>query len=112
MVIPVSVSQDIHLIVIITHALVSEFNSDVFQTMPGCVIQNCFAYFFYYKVHIDWVMWLWSSLSPIIDINECKTENGNCAQACHNTKGSYHCTCFAGYSLDTDQYNCSGTTIN
>ena len=43
-----------------------------------------------------------------IDINECGTFNGGCEQTCNNTQGSYHCSCWNGYSLGTDQHNCSG----
>ena len=32
--------------------------------------------------------------------------NGNCAQACVNTRGSFTCTCTPGYQLGTDGRTC------
>jgi len=43
-----------------------------------------------------------------IDINECQTDNGGCAQTCNNTVGSYQCSCRDGYELTSDGYNCTG----
>ena len=42
------------------------------------------------------------------DINECKANTHNCdvAAICVNTKGSYNCTCKAGYSGDGQ--SCAG----
>lgn len=42
------------------------------------------------------------------DINECSTNNGGCAQNCHNTAGSYHCSCNTGYSLNGNGHSCNG----
>ena len=42
------------------------------------------------------------------DINECSTSNGGCAQTCHNTVGSYYCTCNAGYTLASNNHGCDG----
>lgn len=33
------------------------------------------------------------------DINECESNNGHCEQHCHNTQGSYRCSCEEGYDL-------------
>ena len=45
----------------------------------------------------------------LIDINECATNNGKCAQICTNTLGSNYCSCTAGYMLDNiDNYSCLG----
>ena len=41
----------------------------------------------------------------ILDVNEC-TENV-CAQSCTNTNGSYTCSCYAGYTLESDN-TCEG----
>ena len=43
-----------------------------------------------------------------IDIDECATNNGGCDQNCHNTAGSYYCTCNTGFLLDDDDHGCSG----
>lgn len=44
----------------------------------------------------------------LIDINECLTNNGGCAQICSNTVGSFTCSCRPGYSLNSDRRGCSG----
>ena len=43
------------------------------------------------------------------DIDECAYSNGNCDQDCHNTNGSYYCTCSDGWHLDG--HTCNGDTI-
>ena len=42
------------------------------------------------------------------DIDECARDNGNCQQSCHNSVGSYRCTCASGYSLAPDSRSCAG----
>ena len=37
--------------------------------------------------------------------------NGGCGQNCNNTPGSYMCSCYEGYSLNFDLFNCSGKQI-
>ena len=43
-----------------------------------------------------------------VDINECQNYNGGCPQTCDNTDGSYQCSCWDGYKLTSDGYNCTG----
>ena len=43
-----------------------------------------------------------------IDINECATNNGGCAQYCTNTLGTYSCSCDSGYTLNIDGHKCTG----
>ena len=43
------------------------------------------------------------------DINECLVNKGGCSHYCHNTIGSYYCTCRTGYKLDSDKHRCIGT---
>ena len=43
-----------------------------------------------------------------VDINECLTNNGGCAQNCTNTVGSYFCSCSTGYVLGSDGHMCNG----
>ncbi|CAB4042604.1 partial, partial [Paramuricea clavata] len=40
------------------------------------------------------------------DFNECSRNNGGCDQACHNTLGSYFCSCWKGYRVAADQRTC------
>ena len=45
------------------------------------------------------------------DINECDSENGDCEHICHNTEGSFYCTCHSGYQLNSDERTCTGNTL-
>ena len=47
------------------------------------------------------------------DIDECTLTNSTtrCQHHCVDTKGSYLCTCFEGYYLDTDGVSCIGNII-
>lgn len=52
----------------------------------------------YYIVHDIW----------LIDINECTLGTDYCQHNCHNSVGSYTCSCDAGYKLDSSGYHCTG----
>ena len=43
-----------------------------------------------------------------IDANECLVGSDSCAQTCHNTAGSYTCSCNSGYRLNLDGHSCNG----
>ena len=43
-----------------------------------------------------------------LDIDECAEGTDRCAQNCHNTIGSYTCSCNAGYRLNVNGYDCDG----
>ena len=45
------------------------------------------------------------------DINECVRGTHNCDQNCHNTIGSFHCSCNTGYFLSVNGYSCNGTFV-
>jgi hypothetical protein len=45
------------------------------------------------------------------DFNECSRGNGGCDQACHNTLGSYFCSCWKGYRIAANQHTCEGRFI-
>ena len=45
------------------------------------------------------------------DIDECAVENGFCDHTCHNTNGSYYCSCQAGFVLLDDKAGCEGIII-
>ena len=40
------------------------------------------------------------------DVNECLSSNGGCEQNCHNSEGSYECSCEDGYLLSGDNRTC------
>ena len=42
------------------------------------------------------------------DINECLSDNGGCHHNCHNSVGSYSCSCNNGYQLNSDGHTCEG----
>ena len=46
------------------------------------------------------------------DINECLSNNGGCHQNCHDSDGSYTCSCNDGYQLNSDRHTCKGTPLN
>ena len=47
----------------------------------------------------------------ISDVNECINNNGGCEHACVNNEGSYSCSCKSGYSLNSNNRNCSGKNV-
>ena len=46
-----------------------------------------------------------------LDINECLRIQSSCNGTCHNTNGSYHCSCPAGYFYDTEERTCAGMIL-
>ena len=48
-------------------------------------------------------------LSIITDIDECSEGTSGCSQICENLRGSYNCSCFGGYNVQTnDSSACQG----
>ena len=47
----------------------------------------------------------------LADFNECDVD-GTCSQNCHNTNGSYHCSCVEGYELKADERGCKALGKN
>ena len=45
-----------------------------------------------------------------LDIDECEEASYECEQICHNSVGSYACSCHIGYRLDGDRLTCNGMT--
>ncbi len=41
-----------------------------------------------------------------VDVDECATDNGGCAQTCVNADGAFECACSDGYALNEDGLNC------
>ena len=48
----------------------------------------------------------------IIDINECRINNGGCDHKCTNTLGSFECSCQKHYKLGEDQKTCISICAN
>lgn len=46
------------------------------------------------------------------DHHECNTNSDNCDQHCHNTHGSFYCSCEAGWRLDPNGYTCNGMCMH
>lgn len=40
------------------------------------------------------------------DTNECRVNNGGCADTCQNSDGSYQCSCRSGYRLAANRRDC------
>ena len=47
-----------------------------------------------------------------LDVNECTNGDSSCEHSCHNTDGSYTCSCDSGYSLTSNKKSCSGKHNN
>ena len=41
-----------------------------------------------------------------LDIDECANDFHKCEQNCHNTAGSYECSCSTGFNLNKDGFTC------
>mgnify|MGYP002259967521 CR=1 FL=1 len=76
-----------------------------------------FIFFFLLRSNLNLFWTLNASLSDILhisfipDIDECSSAANECHQnaSCHNTKGSYNCTCKDGF--EGDGKNCSGKIL-
>lgn len=42
----------------------------------------------------------------LLDVDECKFNNGGCQHICVNTMGSYECRCKDGFFLSDNQHTC------
>lgn len=51
---------------------------------------------------------LWFCNLFCADINECRMEIDSCSENCHDTVGSYTCSCNAGYTLNSNGFTCDG----
>lgn len=45
------------------------------------------------------------------DLDECTHSNGGCSHICHNSAGSYTCSCPSGMELDSGKRSCKGDLI-
>ena len=44
----------------------------------------------------------------ISEIHECLEGSASCEHNCRNTAGAYVCSCFVGYTLAANDFNCIG----
>ena len=49
-----------------------------------------------------------SCMYTFSDIDECLSNNGGCHHNCHDSDGSYTCSCNDGYQLNGDGHTCEG----
>lgn len=78
---------------------------DIFLLMDAAVMVKISVY--YIIASVDFFF----SISYHVDIDECALDTDQCAQNCHNTVGSYTCSCNVGYRLNIDRRRCDGTYI-
>ena len=50
----------------------------------------------------------YTTVEPLVPINECATNNGGCEHDCVDTEEAYYCECPTGYTLAGDNHNCVG----
>lgn len=51
--------------------------------------------------------WLWNFFFfNSTDMDECTVNNGGCQHECHNTVGSYECSCHNGFTLHNNKHDC------
>ena len=43
-----------------------------------------------------------------VDVDECAAEVDSCEHTCHNSNGSYTCSCWTGFRLHGDGQQCDG----
>ena len=55
--------------------------------------------------------WEYMIVIPDADIDECTEGIDRCEQNCHNSIGSYACSCFSGFRLDRNGVACNGNQL-
>ena len=68
---------------------------------------SCTSKFFYFPMITD-VARQPTFPVPNSDVDECLSNNGGCNHNCHDSDGSYTCTCNNGYLLGSDGRTCEG----
>ena len=46
------------------------------------------------------------------ETDECRKNNGGCAQICEDTVGGHRCSCHPGYELKSNHRDCEGSENN
>ena len=44
----------------------------------------------------------------VLDVPECALHLNNCSQICTEEVGGYNCSCYSGYILGSDGFDCDG----
>ena len=66
-----------------------------------------------FRLHNNWLYPLRHGITKngilkSLDVDECAEGTDNCAQTCHNTDGSFTCSCNAGYTTEDNGVTCIG----
>lgn len=64
------------------------------------------------RVLLNVCMLLLNIVLSTIDINECANGTHKCSQQCHNTVGSYKCSCDKNFVLDNNGQTCLGQSVS
>ena len=46
-----------------------------------------------------------------LDIDECLSNSGGCAEFCYNSMGSFYCQCSTGHELTDNKLDCQGKDV-
>lgn len=46
------------------------------------------------------------------ETDECRKNNGGCAQICEDTVGGHRCSCRPGYELKSNKRDCEGSELS
>ena len=65
--------------------------------------QTCISEFKHFHWCIAVMLYIYP---PLLDIDECAERISQCHQVCHDTPGSYSCSCRPGYDLNSDGRQC------
>ena len=58
-------------------------------------------------LHISYLFIVYKlTVNKLADFNECENETSGCDQECHNTEGSFYCSCNSSYYLDSNGTTC------
>lgn len=85
-----------------------QYNVEMELCRPNYDVQCRYTAFGGYQCFCQWGLCDTRPMNgtSCIDINECLTNNGGCAQSCSNTAGSFGCSCGTGFSISSDGRTC------
>ena len=83
---------------------VTLFTNNINNNLDNVNLKKEYHYYSY-NIIIPYVL--------VSDIDECTEGTDACDDLCHNTNGSYYCSCSgSGYRLQTDNVSCESNLIN